>query len=79
MTITKLSALCVICDKTGQSIYQDRSVDKYFLNKVDIAALTSEAREGMYKLKAYIDEGVITHDFEVKKYGKLQYHCSIFE
>ncbi|CAM4552778.1 unnamed protein product [Leuciscus chuanchicus] len=30
--------------------------------------LNPEAREGIYKLKAYIGERVITHNFEVKKY-----------
>lgn len=41
--------------------------------------LNPEAREGMYKLKAYIDERVITHNFEVEKYGKLQCHRTFFE
>lgn len=40
--------------------------------------LNPEAREGVYKLKAYIGERAISHNFEVKKYGKLQYHRTFF-
>jgi len=32
--------------------------------------LNPEARQGMYKLKAFIGDRMISHDFEVKKYGK---------
>lgn len=36
--------------------------------------LNPEARQGIYKLIAYIGDRAISHYFEVKKYGKWQYH-----
>uniref|UniRef100_A0A8C2KN27 Alpha-2-macroglobulin-like n=1 Tax=Cyprinus carpio TaxID=7962 RepID=A0A8C2KN27_CYPCA len=35
--------------------------------------LNPEARQGVYRLKTYIGERMISHDFEVKKYGKYTY------
>ncbi len=32
--------------------------------------LNPEAREGVYRLKTYIGDRMISHDFKVKKYGK---------
>ncbi len=32
--------------------------------------LNPEARQGVYQLKTYIGDRMISHDFKVKKYGK---------
>ncbi|RXN38675.1 alpha-2-macroglobulin-like protein [Labeo rohita] len=39
--------------------------------------LNPEAREGIYRLKAYIGDRMISHDFEVKKYVLLKFEVTV--